>query len=312
MARDGARAAPRRHADVGSAGLRMGVQHVPGGQDDWREFYMVGAVDHYAGCGRDLDQRWGILQTMFFGNQNGAGQFHRSAYTEGKLRAIAAASGASQAIAVPPAVQQGRPGAARRAGPLSGASAMRIFITGIAGFLGSHLAERLLGDGPPRGRLRSPAGRRTDQRPAEAEFYQYDCRDFNAMAKVMRGAELVYHCAATAYEGLVGVRPGDDHGQHRDRLGRGVLRRHRRRRAADRVLLVDGALRHQPVPFVEATTHVRRTRTASPRSPPRRRCVNLAGVHGAGIRDRRAAQHHRRAAEIRRSRTATSPRSWPT
>ncbi len=57
--------------------------------DDWREFYQVGAVDHYAGCGRDLDQRWGILQTMFFGNQNGAGQFHRSAYTEGKLRAIA-------------------------------------------------------------------------------------------------------------------------------------------------------------------------------------------------------------------------------
>jgi predicted SAM-dependent methyltransferase len=59
--------------------------------DDWREFYTVGAVDHYAGCGRALDQRWGILQTMFFGNQNGAGQFHRSGYTEGKLRAIAAA-----------------------------------------------------------------------------------------------------------------------------------------------------------------------------------------------------------------------------
>ena len=38
--------------------------------------------------------------------------------------------------------------------------------------------------------------------PPEAEFYQYDCRDFNAMAKVMRGCELVFHCAATAYEGL--------------------------------------------------------------------------------------------------------------
>lgn len=67
--------------------------------DDWREFYMVGAVDHYAGCGRALDQRWGILQTMFFGNQNGAGQFHRSAYTEGKLRAIAGSLG-FQSIAV--------------------------------------------------------------------------------------------------------------------------------------------------------------------------------------------------------------------
>jgi predicted SAM-dependent methyltransferase len=58
-------------------------------KDDWREFYIVGHADHYAGCGRVLDQRWGILQTMFFGNQNGAGQFHRSAYTEGKLRSIA-------------------------------------------------------------------------------------------------------------------------------------------------------------------------------------------------------------------------------
>jgi SAM-dependent methyltransferase len=61
--------------------------------DEWRTFYVVGAADHYAGCGRALDQRWGILQTMFFGNQNGPGQFHHSAYTEGKLRALAAELG---------------------------------------------------------------------------------------------------------------------------------------------------------------------------------------------------------------------------
>lgn len=61
--------------------------------DDWRVFYTVGAKDDYAGCGRALDQRWGILQTMFFGNQNGSGQFHHSAYTEAKLRAIAASLG---------------------------------------------------------------------------------------------------------------------------------------------------------------------------------------------------------------------------
>jgi predicted SAM-dependent methyltransferase len=62
-------------------------------KDAWRTFYVVGHPDHYAGCGRALDQRWGILQTMFFGNQSGAGQFHRSAYTEDKLRAVAAALG---------------------------------------------------------------------------------------------------------------------------------------------------------------------------------------------------------------------------
>jgi predicted SAM-dependent methyltransferase len=57
--------------------------------DEWRDFYITGHPSHYAGCGRTLDQRWGILQTMFFGNQNGAGQFHRTAYTAGKLRALA-------------------------------------------------------------------------------------------------------------------------------------------------------------------------------------------------------------------------------
>ncbi len=67
-------------------------------EDDWREFYRVGHPDHYAGCGRALDQRWGILQTMFFGNQNGAGQFHRSAYTEAKLHAIARHSGFSGSL----------------------------------------------------------------------------------------------------------------------------------------------------------------------------------------------------------------------
>lgn len=62
-------------------------------KDEWRDFYITGHPDHYAGCGRALDQRWGILQTMFFGNQNGAGQFHRSAYTANKLRALARSTG---------------------------------------------------------------------------------------------------------------------------------------------------------------------------------------------------------------------------
>jgi len=68
-------------------------------KDEWRRFYVVGPADDYAGCGRALDQRWGILQTMFFGNQNGPGQFHRSAYTEDKIRSIGRALGFA-AIAV--------------------------------------------------------------------------------------------------------------------------------------------------------------------------------------------------------------------
>jgi UDP-glucose 4-epimerase len=79
---------------------------------------------------------------------------------------------------------------------------MRVFVTGIAGFLGSHLAERLLTMGHEIVGCDSLLGGELINVPPEAEFYQYDCRDFNAMAKVMRGCELVYHCAATAYEGL--------------------------------------------------------------------------------------------------------------
>jgi predicted SAM-dependent methyltransferase len=62
-------------------------------EDKFTSFYEVGHPDHYAGHGRALDQRWGILQTMFFGNQNGPGQFHHTAYTEAKLHALAAMLG---------------------------------------------------------------------------------------------------------------------------------------------------------------------------------------------------------------------------
>lgn len=79
---------------------------------------------------------------------------------------------------------------------------MRVFITGIAGFLGSHLGERLLAMGHNVVGCDSLLGGELVNVPPEAEFYQYDCRDFNAMTKITKGCELVYHCAATAYEGL--------------------------------------------------------------------------------------------------------------
>ncbi len=79
---------------------------------------------------------------------------------------------------------------------------MRVFISGIAGFLGSHLADRLLALGHDVVGCDSLLGGELINVPPDAEFYQYDCRDINAMAKIIRGCELVYHCAATAYEGL--------------------------------------------------------------------------------------------------------------
>lgn len=79
---------------------------------------------------------------------------------------------------------------------------MRIFITGVAGFLGSHLAERLLTMGHEVVGCDSLIGGELLNVPADIVFHQSDCRDFNAMEKFMRSAEIVYHCAATAYEGL--------------------------------------------------------------------------------------------------------------
>ncbi len=77
-----------------------------------------------------------------------------------------------------------------------------IFITGVAGFLGSHLAENFLSKGYRVVGCDNLIGGYLDNVPPGVEFYTYDCADREAMRKIMRGADIVYHCAATAYEGL--------------------------------------------------------------------------------------------------------------
>ncbi len=79
---------------------------------------------------------------------------------------------------------------------------MRVFVTGVAGFLGSHLAERLIEMGHEVVGCDSLLGGELVNVPPEVDFYQYDCCDFNSMLKISKGCEIVYHCAATAYEGL--------------------------------------------------------------------------------------------------------------
>jgi UDP-glucose 4-epimerase len=79
---------------------------------------------------------------------------------------------------------------------------MKIFISGIAGFLGSHLADAFIKDGHQVVGCDSLIGGELDNVPVEAEFYQYDCCFRNSMLKITKGCNLVYHTAATAYEGL--------------------------------------------------------------------------------------------------------------
>ena len=79
---------------------------------------------------------------------------------------------------------------------------MKIFVSGIAGFLGSHLAETFIKDGHQVIGCDSLIGGELDNVPPEAEFYQYDCCYRNSMLKITKYCDLVYHAAATAYEGL--------------------------------------------------------------------------------------------------------------
>ena len=79
---------------------------------------------------------------------------------------------------------------------------MKIFISGIAGFLGSHLADAFIKDGHQVVGCDNLIGGELDNVPVEADFYQYDCCFRNSMLKITKGCDLVYHTAATAYEGL--------------------------------------------------------------------------------------------------------------
>jgi UDP-glucose 4-epimerase len=78
----------------------------------------------------------------------------------------------------------------------------RVFISGVAGFLGSHLADAFLADGHDVVGVDSMIGGYLDNVPAGVELYQYDCNDFERLKQHLKGTDIVYHCAATAYEGL--------------------------------------------------------------------------------------------------------------
>lgn len=80
----------------------------------------------------------------------------------------------------------------------------KIFITGIAGFLGSHLADAMLADGHEVVGVDSLIGGEFKNIPeaARPSFYMVDCNDEKTIAGLMAGCDIVYHCAATAYEGL--------------------------------------------------------------------------------------------------------------
>lgn len=79
---------------------------------------------------------------------------------------------------------------------------MKILITGVAGFLGSHLADRMLALGHSVKGCDNLTGGYMDNVPAGVEFKQGDCCDLNFMVEMTKGCDIVYHAAATPHEGL--------------------------------------------------------------------------------------------------------------
>ena len=79
---------------------------------------------------------------------------------------------------------------------------MKIFITGIGGFLGSHLADRMIELGHEVAGNDTLIGGYRSNVPEKATFFEIDCCDNVAMAEAMKGSDIVYHTAATAHEGL--------------------------------------------------------------------------------------------------------------
>ena len=79
---------------------------------------------------------------------------------------------------------------------------MKIFITGVAGFLGSHLADRFLQLGHQVAGNDILIGGYLDNVPKGVEFYTTDCCDNDLMVDAMEGSDIVIHTAATAHEGL--------------------------------------------------------------------------------------------------------------
>jgi dTDP-L-rhamnose 4-epimerase len=79
---------------------------------------------------------------------------------------------------------------------------MRVLVTGGAGFIGSHLADRLLTEGHEVRALDNldpqvhPSGERPDYLDDAVELHVGDVRDHDAVARALEGIDAVYHFAA--------------------------------------------------------------------------------------------------------------------
>ena len=75
-------------------------------------------------------------------------------------------------------------------------------VTGVAGFLGSHIADELIGQGHEVVGIDNFIGGYKDNVPSKVKFYQEDLGNLERIQSAFEGVDTVVHAACTAYEGL--------------------------------------------------------------------------------------------------------------
>jgi UDP-glucose 4-epimerase len=79
---------------------------------------------------------------------------------------------------------------------------MKVLITGVAGFMGSHLADEFLAKGHTVVGIDNLLGGYAENVPTGVDFHELDLANLNDLHVPFKDVELVIHTACTAYEGL--------------------------------------------------------------------------------------------------------------